>query len=366
MHNPIKRLFRRSESSVVPESVLPPARERAGRDVLSIGAVFRALQILTTAASQLSMDSYRHGLPLDVQPSVVRKPSTSCTRSQWITEIVMSMATNGNAFLRVVRGPDDSVIDLKVLPPHKVTISNMDGQPLTYLYKGKTLDTSQVVHLKFLALPGEDRGLGPIEQARRELYGALDLAEYASEIFTRSDVPSGVLKTDKDLRQEQVTLAKQTWKDTADGGVRVLSNGMDYTRIVLNADDAQYIETRRLTRTEIAGLFGVPASLMLAAVEGSSMTYSNVESEWLGFVRFTLMAYLRPIEDALSELLPHGQSVRFNLDALLRPDTLSRYQAHAVGIDKGFLTVDEVRVIENRPALGGKHAAPVTSKEVTA
>lgn len=364
MPNFLTRLFTRAESpDTPPASIMPPPRERASGDVLTIGAVFRALQILTTAASQLSVQSYKYGTPLDAQPSVIRKPSTRSTRSQWISEIVSSLATNGNAFLKIVRAPDGSVLDLTVLPPHKVRISNIDGQPLTYLYKDKTYRTDDIAHLKFLALPGEDRGLGPIEQARRELQGAMDLSAFAGEIFNRSDVPSGILKTDKDLKQDQAEAAKTRWAETHDGGVRVLSHGLSYDRVTLNADDAQYIETRRLTRTEIAGLFGVPVSLMAAAVEGSSMTYSNVESEWLGFVRFTLMAYLRPIEDVLTDLMPHGQTVRFNLDALLRPDTLTRYQAHKLGIEAGFVLIDEAREMENRPKLGGKHAAPALDEK---
>ena len=39
-------------------------------------------------------------------------------------------------------------------------------------------------------------------------------------------------------------------------------------------------------------------------------------------------------------------------DALLRPDTLTRYQAHKIALDAGFLTIDEVRQLEHREPLG--------------
>ena len=86
---------------------------------------------------------------------------------------------------------------------------------------------------------------------------------------------------------------------------------------------------------------------MLASVEGGSQTYSNLQQEDLSFVRWTLMTYLREIETALTWLLPPGQKAKFNLDAILRPDTLTRYQAHKIGLEAGFLNVDEVRAIEN-------------------
>ena len=98
---------------------------------------------------------------------------------------------------------------------------------------------------------------------------------------------------------------------------------------------------------------------MLTAIDGNSMTYSNVEQEWLGFVRFGLMSYLRRIEEAFTSITPRGQTVRFNVEALLRSDTKSRYDAHNIALSAGFLTVNEVRKIENLPPIaGGDAVAP--------
>jgi phage portal protein BeeE len=59
------------------------------------------------------------------------------------------------------------------------------------------------------------------------------------------------------------------------------------------------------------------------------------------------MPWASRIEQRLTDLLPRGQYAKFNFDALLRPDTKSRYDAHKVALDAGFLTVDEVREIED-------------------
>jgi phage portal protein BeeE len=53
------------------------------------------------------------------------------------------------------------------------------------------------------------------------------------------------------------------------------------------------------------------------------------------------------VEQALSTLLPRGQNARFIVDDLLRADTLERYQAYQVGLAAGFLTVDEIRKMED-------------------
>jgi phage portal protein BeeE len=62
------------------------------------------------------------------------------------------------------------------------------------------------------------------------------------------------------------------------------------------------------------------------------------------------MSYLIEIEQGLTSLLPRGQEAHFNIEALLRSDTLTRYNAHKLGIEAGFLTIEEVRAIEG---LGG-------------
>lgn len=82
------------------------------------------------------------------------------------------------------------------------------------------------------------------------------------------------------------------------------------------------------------------------------MTYTNVADADLTFARWTLTQYLREIEEAFSALLPRGQQARFNLDAILRPSTKARYEAHQLALAAGFLTVDEVRAIEGLPPKG--------------
>jgi hypothetical protein len=55
----------------------------------------------------------------------------------------------------------------------------------------------------------------------------------------------------------------------------------------------------------------------------------------------------------MSALLPRGTDARMNIDALLRNDTLTRYQAHQIAIAAGFKTIDEVREDEKlAPLLG--------------
>ena len=67
-------------------------------------------------------------------------------------------------------------------------------------------------------------------------------------------------------------------------------------------------------------------------------------------MRFTLQNYIVEMESAMSAILPRGIEAKIATEQLLKSDTLTRYQAHALAVQNGWMTVDEVRAIEN---LGG-------------
>lgn len=362
-----------SRAQVIPPSdptdVRPPAREPSPRsvtqgDALSISSVYRAVTIITTAASQLGIDVYRNGNAVAI-PAFVRKPNVSISQPAFIEQTVTSMALAGNAYWSVERDGKGAITNLSVLNPWDVQIdATAFGTVTGYQYRGKTYKPSDIAHLALMRVPGSVYGLGPVQAAQTELRGTIDTRDYANNWFRDSGVPSGILKSDQQLNPETAAQAKEYWQETQGGsrGVAVMGNGLSYSPIFLNPADAQWLETQRFSTTAIARLFGTPSSLMLANVEGSSQTYANIESEWIAFTRFTLMAYLTEIEETFSNLLPGAQRVHFNVDALLRSDTLTRYQAHAIGLSAQFLTVNEVRALENLPAIDGgdEISAPVT------
>ena len=351
--------FKRSTGGMLP-GIIPPARSYAAAGVnadtaVTLITVYRALSILTTAGEQISWYAERNGLRLDEAqvPSLAKRPCLDLDNSEFIVQTIMSLAVSGDFFWLKNTGPNDAVLDVTPLNPHEVRVAqDPKSGRITYHYRGTEYPADRMVHKSLMKLPGKLRGLGPIQAAQIELRGALELRDYASLWFSEGKIPSGILTSEQVLTAEDARTYKAAWNGTDEkpadnpSGVKVLGKGTTYTPIMLKPADAQWLESQQFTTTALARLFGVPASLMLAAVEGSAMTYSNVEQDWIAFTRFTLMGYLRKIETALTELTPRGQKIRFNLDALLRSDTKTRYESHAIGLTAGFLTDDEVRAIE--------------------
>ena len=318
---------------------------------MTLSSVYRAIQILGTAAMQLSLDAWRGSELLDPKPALIRRPDVDSTLSGFLEASVTSMAISGDAYWRLFRNARGEVTNIQVLNPWEC-VEDPDNKVLHW--RGKDLKSTEFYHLRLMRVPGRTNGLGPIQACRQELAGVRDLRDYASGWFTSGDVPSGVLKTDQVLSEQQAKEYKATWLARDGHSVTVLGNGVAYEPVLLNPEDAQFIQSQQFSVTRVASLFGIPAHLLLAAVEGSSMTYTNVSQADLTFVRWTLMRYLREIEEAFSSILPGLQTARFNLDALLRPDTKTRYESHEIALRAKFLTPNEVRALEGlAPITGG-------------
>ncbi|NQX26837.1 phage portal protein [Microbacteriaceae bacterium VKM Ac-2854] len=343
---------------------------------LTLSDIYSGLRIHATAASQLSFGVYRGNVSRPV-PAILDQPDVDASLSEWIEYVVMSMYIDGNAFIRLVRDDRGVIVDAYPLNPTEVTVKvdrTREKPRTSYLHLGREFTKRDLYHIKFLTVPGLARGLGPIQAAQLEVTGALDARDYGAQWLSDSNMPDGVLTTDQELGPGQADMYKHVWygrnpdgspRTIPDGTaafganerIRVMGKGLSYSPLMLKPSDVQFLETQQFNTTKMARLLGVPASLFLAAVEGNSQTYSNVEQEWIGYVRFSLMKVLRPMEEFATAIIPRGSVARFKLEALLRSDTKSRYEGHVAAINAGFLTVDEVRAIEGLPPLTNEQRA---------
>ncbi|MGD7734134.1 phage portal protein [Propionibacteriaceae bacterium G57] len=326
---------------------------------VTIPAVYRAISVIATSCAQLDLDVYRAGQVISPTPSLARRPDAYKSLGRFIKRTVVGMAGTGNAYWRRILNADGSTINLEVLDPLAIYHTHDDrGRRWWHYYNNRgaihTLSDAEVVHLRLLEMPGHVLGLGPVQACRQALTGTLDLRAYADGWFNSAGVPTGVLKTDQRLTAADADLYRERWHQTqANRDIAVLGLGLDYAPTLLSPADAQFLESQQFSTTDVARMFGVPAPYLLAAVEGSSMTYANLEQVDAQFARTTLMAYLGEIEDALTDQLPHGQRAKFNLGAWLRPDS-----GTAATIATSLVTAGIITPAEARPSLGYHGPAP--------
>jgi HK97 family phage portal protein len=340
-------------SSVVP----PPRSSSAGVapvEAVSIAAVYRGVSILSNAIKQIGVHLYRDDVRLESTPLWIKQPDDKITRAEFMARTVNSMAVAGNAYWRISRNGRGETVKLEVLNPFDMMIESTDSGELTgYTYRGTTEYTpNEIQHLKMLAMPGNLYGLGPIQACQAELRNAKDTRDFASKWFSDSGMAAQVVSPKVPVSPDTLIDIAESLRNAQTGGSVVSPAELSIQNLFLNPRDAMFVEVQQWNTAQVCRILGIPANMMLAEA-GSSMTYSNVEQEQIAFTRYSLSAYYVEIEQAMSALLPRGTDARMNIDALLRNDTLTRYQAHQIAIAAGFKTIDEVREDEKlAPLLG--------------
>lgn len=332
-----------------------PARESASLSaddaVRRLSAVFRCIQVIAHTASNLEIERYS-GEDLTGE---FRGFADGMTDRDFITETVVSLGAWGNAYWRKPVLKLKSWKYLDVIHPDRVSI-RPDGSfqvtnPITHQLE--ILAPDQITHLKFLAVPGANKGASPLGALSSTLGFAKDLNDYASSVYTSGAYPSGYLTTEQQLPAAIADGVKKSWIEKfakAEREPAVLSGGLKYEPLTINPTDAAFIESFNLSVQDIARAFGVPASFM-GVGSGDSLTYSTAESETARFIQTTLTAYTSPIEQAFSsDRGSSSDTIEFNFDSLLRADIASRFQAYATAIASGWMTPEEVRVREGLPA----------------
>lgn len=349
-------LTRGADGTDMPDGIKPPKRGPA-TEPLQLSTVFRGVQVLQTAITGLPIVEQRGGRDLpDVSPMVLQ-PDVSRSRRDFIADIVASLVLDGNAFTRIVRDWKGEIVTCEMLPPQYVTVTDESDDPacpdLRFSYLGHAYTADDVVHSKFLNVPGRLRGLGPISAAREEIDAAQLARDYKARFFTDGSNLKGYLRTSENITQEAAQQAKASWKASGEAGdIKVVGKNLEYVPLSLKPADLQFLETQKFDTTQIARLLGIPASIMLAAVDGSNLTYSNIEQSWIEFADYTLAAYTGEIEEIFNRLLPRGRTAKFDWDSSQRANMSDRYTAYKTAIEAGFLTVDDVRHKEGLPALG--------------
>lgn len=234
---------------------------------------------------------------------------------------------------------------------------------VTHLWNGeqKILLPDEVIHIKAFSVG--DVGLSPIGVARQAIGTALAADEYAARFFANDARPGGLIQFEKPLTDEQINRVMNQWRQSHQGLSRshltgILTNGATWQDVSVPLKDLQFLETRQYQVREIARLFRVPGYL-INELEGTSQ-YKTIEELGQSFVSYSLRPWLTRIEQHVKRGVFGSELDRarnlypeFLADALLRGNTLERFQAYKIAVDAGFMQRSEIRELENLPFVAG-------------
>jgi HK97 family phage portal protein len=332
---------------------------------LQVNAVWACVSLISDTISALPVDTYirRDGIatPYRPRPAWVIKPDVMIPSVAFWQQTLISLLTDGNAFIRIFRDNEDQIINMVVLNPSSVTVSrNALGQKL-FTYTGeanKTLTTENVLHIcGSIILAGDLRAKSPIDTLKENIGLAIALESFASRFFGQGTLTQGVIEVPGALNFEQAeNLAKSF--DRQHKGFRrahktgILSGGATFKPTQIANDQAQMLDSRRLAVEDIARAYRVPTDMI--GLNNGGQSYNSIEQKQIAFVTHTLRPWLAKLEDAFSSLLPDYAFLSFNTDDLLRGDYATRIEGYAKMLQNGVFSANEVRRKENmRPIDGG-------------
>lgn len=333
---------------------------------MTIPGAWRAANLIADLVGGVPWHAYREWgdkpvTRIDPTPPLLDQPAPPETRINTFSSWALDLLWNGNA-IGIIADRNDQGYPTAVnpVPSDMVQVRRVTKGMDSVLPIGeieysfgtlKNLSPYDVIHIKGPHAPGELRGMGVLESHLTTLNLAHEQNRQARSL-SQHGVPTGMLKSQNpDLTQAEATALKTAWlASQRDRTVAVINASTDFVPLSWNPEELQLVEARKFTLHELGLIFGIPLSFL--GVEQSSRTYTNVEQEAVNLLKFTLNGHLVRFEQALSQHFPSSTRVKANTDGLLRSDTISRYQAHEIALRNGWLTVDEIRALEDLPPIG--------------
>lgn len=284
------------------------------------------------------------------------------TSSAAIEYIISSKLFYGDGFGRLIRAKGGRVLGWEPLHPLSVYPFRHDGKILYRVTKSGeapyTLDSSDVLHLPSLGFDGLTSP-SPITYAAREAIGtAISAQQFSGQFFAGGANFDYALKTATKLTAEQTNQLTASLRARAQNGPRgplILSGGLEPAQLSVNSKDAEILATRLFTVEEICRVFGVPPH-MVGHTDKTTSWGSGIESQGIGFVRYTLQRHLTPMAQEINRKLWPVRE-RFFVEhitaALERGDLKGRYEAYRIAMGRAgempFMDANEVRRLENMP-----------------
>lgn len=332
-------------------------------------AVWSCVDFISSTLAQLPLQLFetRDGNAARVQgmlAELVRtEPNPHMTAFRFVQMLEAQVLLYGNAYAWIERNRSYQPVAIWPLSPGKCK-PMLDAGRLQYQIQREgqqpiTVPSIDILHIPGFGLDGLE-GLSVIRYARETIGMGLAATEFGAAFFGDGANPRVVVTHPGDLGAEAAARLAQQF-DQAYGGMKnamktlVIDEGMKIERMSIPPDEAQFIETRKMNRGEIAGLFRVPPSMI---GDWERATWSNAEQGDIYVAKYTLSSWIRRWEDELNrKLLSQRQKAaglffQFNLNALLRGDIKARSDFYRV-MKEGVMTPNEIREKEDLPRLPG-------------
>ena len=338
---------------------------------MKLSAVYACVYVLSSSVAQLPLHVKRKsGDKVDTVKDHPAYYLLHDSPNAWQTSYKLreyaqsSVLLYGNAYIHIVRDKNGEVVSLESLEPWKVQLLK-NGSRHVYAYYGddKTMSLSpdDVLHIKSLG-PSIKTGKSVIQTHAETIGLGLDARKFASGFFGGNARPAGILSVKTPLNSNAWENFKKMWQ-TAQEKLRseenktiLLPAELDYKALTVSPVDTELLSMMKLNRSEIAGIFNVPAH-MINDLEKA--TFSNISEQTIQFIRFSVMPWVVNWEQELNRKIfteaerKAGYFVKFNLAGIMRGTAGERATFYHAAITDGWMSRNEARQLEDMNPVDG-------------
>ena len=354
-------------------------------EALTIPVVHDCLQVISQTIGGLPWEIYERAAdgsktkrdqhPLSV---ALADPNPETTASEFFAQLAFDLASEGDAFFEIRPGRLGPITELWRLAPCRMQVERLVDGSRRYRYlqdngQTKVYVEGEVWHVRATPLRKDGlRGTSRIENGREQISAALAMRNYAHRFFENDCTPPFVMEhpsrfADDASRENFLAAIKRWWGGRRKGSPGLLEFGIKVSKVGVNNEEAQFLETRKDLSYELAELWRMPPH-KVGLLERA--TNNNIEHQGLEFVTDCLMPWLDLIEESIRKYLILNTSrffFEFNVAGLLRGDLKARYEAYAQGRQWGWLSVNDIRKLENMNPIpqGNAYLVPLNMAPAT-
>ena len=236
----------------------------------------------------------------------------------------------------------------------------------------------EILHMKYPNPADVYYGKGPLAAAVLAADAHQGMSDYEYNLLMNNAIPPSALMTEQSLNDTQVQKIKDEWNakyrgPRNAGKLPLLQGGLDIKRFSLTPKEMGYLLGRKINRTEIAAVFGVPMSLLTAEDIKAAPVMGQVVGG-TAYARRSIRPRCIRIEQKLNEqLLPlYDPKLFVAFDNPVPEDKAAALLEREKNLGMGYTTINEERLEDNRePVPWGEtpwlpmNLAPVGSERPT-
>jgi HK97 family phage portal protein len=349
-----------------------------GKNALKVATVFACIKILAESVSKLPLKVYQedeNGINKAVRHYLYRllklRPNPYMSASDFAKCNETQRNTYGNAYVNIETDEKGRIVGLWPIDSSKVTIwiddvglfnsKNKIWYEVDVGVEKRKLMPDEILHFKSGVTLDGIVGIPPLDYLRMTVENAASAEKFINNFYKQGLQVKGIVQYVGDLNEDAKRTFREKFEEMSSGlknshRIALMPIGYEFKPISLSMSDAQFLENTELTIRQIATAFGIK---MHQLNDLSRATHHNVAEQQRQFYVDTLLPILTMYEQEmtyklfLDSELEAGYYVKFNVDSILRSDIKTRYEAYGIGIEKGFITPNEARALEEKPPLPG-------------